>query len=63
MVTAITSVLLLLVLPMLLAGRLAESRGRSVRGRAWLAFAFGPFATLAVWLLPHNIPVPARRSQ
>jgi hypothetical protein len=32
MVTAIISVLLLLVLPMLLAGRLAESRGRSVRG-------------------------------
>jgi hypothetical protein len=56
MVTAIISVILLLVLPMLLAGRLAKSRGRSVRGWAWLAFAFGPFATLVVWLLPPKHP-------
>jgi hypothetical protein len=63
MVTAIISVLLLLVLPMLLAGRLAESRGRSVRGgvaglRNW--------AILRRWLFgcfPTNIPVPARRSR
>lgn len=37
---------------MLVAGRVAECRGRSMRAWMWLAFVFGPFAALAAWTLP-----------
>jgi hypothetical protein len=41
-----------LIVSMLLAGRIAEGRGRSVRAWIWLAAVFGPFATMAAWVLP-----------
>jgi hypothetical protein len=40
------------IVSMLLAGRIAERRGRSMRAWIWLAAIFGPLATLAAWVLP-----------
>jgi hypothetical protein len=37
---------------MVLSGRLAERRGRSGRTWMWLGALFGPFALIAVALLP-----------
>ena len=37
---------------MLMAGRIAVSRGRSMRAWIWFAAFFGPLATLAAWALP-----------
>ena len=39
-------------LSMLMAGRIAVSRGRSMRAWIWFAAVFGPLATLAAWILP-----------
>ena len=40
------------IVSMLMAGRVAESRGRSMRAWIWFAAVFGPLATLAAWALP-----------
>lgn len=40
------------IVSMYLTFRIAESRGRSTRAWLWLAAVFGPFAALAVWVLP-----------
>ena len=40
------------IVSMLLAGRIAERRGRSMRAWIWLAAVFGPLATMAAWALP-----------
>jgi NO-binding membrane sensor protein with MHYT domain len=40
------------IVSMLMAGRIAESRGRSMRAWIWFAAIFGPLATLAAWALP-----------
>jgi hypothetical protein len=37
---------------MLVAGRIAQSRGRSTNAWVWLAAVFGPLAALAAWVLP-----------
>lgn len=37
---------------MVLAGQVAERRGRSGRAWMWLGMVFGPFALVAVVLLP-----------
>jgi hypothetical protein len=57
-----------------LSGWIAERRGRSVKLWCWLGAIFGPFATLAVALLPPvresagtprggSVPEPARSSE
>jgi hypothetical protein len=49
-----------LVVSMVLAGRIAASRGRSMRAWIWLAAVFGPLATMAAWALPvKRAPSPA----
>jgi len=40
------------IVSMLMAGRIAESRGRSMRAWIWLAAVFGPLAALAALVLP-----------
>ena len=37
---------------MLMAGRIAERRGRSTKAWIWFAAVFGPLAALAAWALP-----------
>ena len=51
MIAASISVIVFIA-SMLIAGRIAHSRGRSTRAWVWLAAAFGPLATLAAWVLP-----------
>jgi hypothetical protein len=46
------SIIGIFTISMLAAGRIAQSRGRSMRAWIWLAFGFGPFAALAAWVLP-----------
>jgi MFS family permease len=41
-----------LIVSMLMAGRIAEARGRSMRAWMWFAAVFGLLATLAAWVLP-----------
>jgi hypothetical protein len=40
---------------MLMAGRIAGSRGRSIRAWIWLAAVFGPLATVMAWALPSKL--------
>jgi len=51
--------LIVFVVSMLMAGRIAESRGRSTRAWIWLAAVFGPLAALAACALPAK-RVPSR---
>jgi len=43
------------VVSMLLSGRIAASRGRSMRAWRWIAAVFGPLAALAAWALPTKL--------
>ena len=45
--------ILLNIISMVLAGRIAESRGRSLKNWLWIAAVIGPFALLLVFLLPN----------
>jgi hypothetical protein len=49
--TAVSITVIWLIL-MLMAGRIAASRGRSMRAWIWFAAFFGPLATLVAWALP-----------
>jgi hypothetical protein len=44
--------ILLSVACMYLSGRIASRKGRSLTAWIWLAFVFGPFALIAVAVLP-----------
>jgi|KBSMisStandDraft_5_1062788.scaffolds.fasta_scaffold481461_1 uncharacterized membrane protein len=50
MITA--TIIVIGFISMLMAGRIAMSRGRSMRPWIWFAAFFGPLATLAAWVLP-----------
>jgi hypothetical protein len=51
MITASVTIIVFVV-SMLMAGRIAGGRGRSTRAWVWLAAVFGPLATLVAWALP-----------
>jgi hypothetical protein len=51
MIAASISVIVFIA-SMLMAGRIAQNRGRSTRAWVWLAAVFGPLAALAAWKLP-----------
>jgi len=51
MIAASITVIVFIV-SMLMAGRIAESRGRSTQAWTWLAAVFGPHAALAAWARP-----------
>jgi hypothetical protein len=46
------SIVAVFTISMVVAGRIAGSRGRSQRAWIWLAFVFGPLAALAARVLP-----------
>jgi uncharacterized membrane protein len=50
MITA--TIIVIGFISMLMAGRIAVSRGRSKRAWIWFAAFFGRLATLAAWALP-----------
>jgi hypothetical protein len=53
MMTSLLVILAIIVGPTYLAGRVAEVRGRSVRGWQWIAaLVLGPFALPLLYLLP-----------
>jgi MFS family permease len=56
MIAASITVIVFIV-SMLMAGRIAESRGRATKAWIWLAAVFGPLAALTAWALPAK-PVP-----
>jgi len=49
MITA--TVIAIGLISMLMTGRIAVTRGRSMRAWIWVAAFFGPLATLAAWAL------------